>query len=216
MPAAPLGSLARVQRVWVVGTSGSGKTTTATAIARALDLPHLELDSLRHQPGWVLLPDDEFVTRVRDWVARPAWVIDGNYSLVADSIRTRADVIVWLDLARSTVMRQVVGRSLRRVVRREELWNGNRERWRNLVSRNPEHNVVVWAWRTHADMRARYGALTAELAAADTDQRMVRLASRPAIDAYVAALGADQSPASRQSPSSTPTRPGTGRNRSDH
>ena len=45
---------------------------------------------------------------------------------------------------------RVILRSLKRVITREELWNGNRERWRNLVSRDPERNIIVWAW-VHAD-----------------------------------------------------------------
>jgi adenylate kinase family enzyme len=41
-----------MQRVSVVGSSGSGKTTLAAQIARCLGAPHLELDSVFHQPGW--------------------------------------------------------------------------------------------------------------------------------------------------------------------
>jgi adenylate kinase family enzyme len=39
-------------RVSILGTSGSGKTTLARRLAAALDLPHLELDAVFHQPGW--------------------------------------------------------------------------------------------------------------------------------------------------------------------
>lgn len=41
-----------MQRISVVGNSGSGKTTVARAIAEALGVPHLELDSVFHQPDW--------------------------------------------------------------------------------------------------------------------------------------------------------------------
>jgi len=44
-----------------------------------------------------------------------------------DVVWTRADIVVWFDLPRRTVMRQVVTRTLRRAITRAELWNGNRE-----------------------------------------------------------------------------------------
>lgn len=49
-------------------------------------------------------------------------------------------------------------RSLRRVVRGERLWNGNRERWRHLLDPRPEKNVVTWSWVSHGPLRRRYRA----------------------------------------------------------
>ena len=42
-----------------MGTSGSGKTTVARRIAARLGLPHVELDSIYHQPGWTTLPTED-------------------------------------------------------------------------------------------------------------------------------------------------------------
>src|ERR1035438_543832 len=53
-----LGSAA-VQRVSMVGISGSGKSTLGRELTRILGLPHLELDSVFHQAGWVSLSDEE-------------------------------------------------------------------------------------------------------------------------------------------------------------
>jgi adenylate kinase family enzyme len=39
-------------RLVVVGTSGSGKTTMAAHLARALGVVHVELDALQHGPDW--------------------------------------------------------------------------------------------------------------------------------------------------------------------
>jgi adenylate kinase family enzyme len=76
-------------------------------------------------------------------------VVCGNYTRVADALLDRADTVVLYDLPRRIVMWRIVRRTLRRVLRREELWNGNRERWQNLVSVDPEISVIAWAWRTH-------------------------------------------------------------------
>src|SRR6266699_1091454 len=63
-----------VQRISVVGNSGSGKTTLARGIAAALSIPHLELDSVFHQPGWQPLDTEEFRRAVAAFTAGESWV----------------------------------------------------------------------------------------------------------------------------------------------
>ena len=165
-----------VRRVSVVGNSGSGKSTLARELAAILEVPHVELDGLNQQPGWEPLPKDEFRRVVAAKAAEDGWVIDGNYSTVQPLVWARADTVAWLDLPKSTVMRQIVWRSLRRVAGRQELWNGNRERWQNFFSWDPEQSVISWAWHKHAEYRARYSAAAAD--PINAHLRFVRLASR--------------------------------------
>ncbi len=47
-----------MQRISVIGTSGSGKTTVARRIAESLGFPHVELDALHWEPGWKEAPID--------------------------------------------------------------------------------------------------------------------------------------------------------------
>jgi len=163
--ARPLLGSALVQRVSVVGTSGSGKSTLGAALAKRIGADFLELDSVYNQPGWVPLPRDEFRARVAVAAAGERWVIDGNYSSnVRDLIWARADTVVWIDLPKRTVMRRIIWRSFQRAARRIELWNGNRERWRNLLSLDKEESVIAWAWQSHDRNRTRYAAAMVDTA----------------------------------------------------
>jgi adenylate kinase family enzyme len=164
-----------VRRVSVVGTSGSGKSTLGRSLAGVLGADFLELDSVYHQADWVPLPTPEFRRRVASVAAGECWVIDGNYSKVRDLVWARADTVVWLDLPRRAVMRRVVWRSFRRAAARVELWNGNRERWRNLLTLDKEESVVSWAWQTHASNRAKFEAAMAD--PVNGHLRFVRLTS---------------------------------------
>jgi adenylate kinase family enzyme len=164
-----------VQRVSVVGTSGAGKSTVAAALAARLGASFLELDSVHHQADWTPLPAEEFRARVAQVAEGERWVIDGNYSRVQDLVWGRADTVVWLDLPRRTVMRRIIWRTLRRIGGRVELWNGNRERWRNLFTLDKEESVIAWAWQTHASNRARYEAAMAD--PVNRHLRFVRLTS---------------------------------------
>jgi adenylate kinase family enzyme len=145
--------------------------------------PWLELDSMFHQADWTPLPDEEFRSRVAELVRGESWVADGNYSRVRDLVWARADTVVWLDLPKRTVMRRIVWRTLRRVAGRAELWNGNRERWRNLFTWDPEESVISWAWHKHGQNRERYAAAMAD--PANSHLRFVRLTSPAAVRRFL-------------------------------
>ena len=176
-----------MQRFSVIGSSCSGKTTIARAIATQLDIPRLELDSVFHQPGWTELADDEFRRRVSEFIEADSWVVDGNYTShgVADIVWGNADAIIWPDLPKRTAMRRVLGRSIKRVATREELWNGNREDWSKLVSRDPLENIVLWVW-THFDhTREKYERLHSS--GAWDDVAVFRLRSPAEVQTFLAA-----------------------------
>jgi adenylate kinase family enzyme len=145
-------------RLVVVGCSGSGKTTMAKALSRALAIPHVELDGLNWQPGWVDLAihdPDEFFRRISAAAAGEAWVMDGNYTKARAAHWGRATAIVWMDTPRWRVMPQVIWRSFTRAVSKRELWagTGNKELFRRWLDK--EH-PIRWAWDTWAQVHDRY------------------------------------------------------------
>jgi adenylate kinase family enzyme len=147
-----------VRRVSVVGNSGSGKSTLGRALAKRLEVPFIELDSLMHQAGWKPRPDGEFMEEIDRATAQPGWVVDGNYErfVIEGPVWKRADTVVWLDLPRRTVMRSVIARTVRRFLTREVLWNGNREPLSNFYSIVPNDNVILWAWMKYPEFVQRY------------------------------------------------------------
>jgi adenylate kinase family enzyme len=177
-----------VRRVSVVGTSGSGKSTLARELAARLHASWLELDSVYHQAGWTPLDAAEFRARVAAAAAGERWVIDGGYSAVRDLVWARADTVVWLDLPRRTVMRRITWRTLRRVAGRAELWNGNRERWRNVFTWDKDESIIAWAWQTYDSRRERYSAALAD--PANAHLTFVRLRSPRAVRRFLRAAGA--------------------------
>jgi adenylate kinase family enzyme len=167
------------RRVLVAGPSGSGKTTVAGWIAAALAVPHIEIDGLFHGPGWV--PRPSFEADVHRFAATPGWVTEWQYDAVREHLADRADLLVWLDLPRPLVMRQVIRRTVVRRLRRERLWNGNVEPPLRTILTDREH-IVRWAWATHRRAAQR----VADLAARRPDLRIVRLRGRAEVDRWVA------------------------------
>ncbi len=180
----PLGG--EMQRVSVVGVSGSGKTTVGRQLAASMGVPFVELDGIFHQPGWAELPRDEFRERVGVALSAPGWVVDGNYSAVRNLVWDRADTVVWLDLPRRHVMRRIILRTVRRAVTREALWNGNREPLTNFYRLDPEKNIIRWAWVKHAGYVERYDAAMHD--SAFDHLRFVRLRTPHEIDGFLASI----------------------------
>ena len=122
------GSLGR--RIAIFG--GGGKTALASAIAKKFDLPHIELDAIKHGPGWVERPDDEFARIIEQRLDKSAegWITDANYQRVRPLILARADTVVVIQLWFPVMFWRVLKRSIRRAWSGEPLWNGNKETWR--------------------------------------------------------------------------------------
>jgi adenylate kinase family enzyme len=124
-----------MRRINVVGTSCSGKTTLARAIAARLHLEHVELDALFWGPDWTPVPETVFRERVGAAVAADAWVIDGGYSPIRDLTWSRVDTVVWLDYPMPLVIGRWARRTAARLRSQEEFWpgSGNRESLGMLV-----------------------------------------------------------------------------------
>lgn len=146
----------RHRRISVVGTLGSGKTTFARKVASIVKAPHVELDGLHWEPNWVEAPNDLFRGRVRDSLKGDTWVVDGNYHQVRDIVWSRANTVVWLDYPFKIIMGRLGKRTLRRILTREKLWNGNREHFRNVFSKD---SVFLWALKTYRRRRRQYPEL---------------------------------------------------------
>ncbi len=183
-----------MRRVAIIGNSGAGKSTLGRSLADRLNVPYVELDGIFHQPNWSKLPPAEFERRVADIAAQPSWILDGSYSAVRHVIWPRADCVVWIDLPRLLLTYRVFRRTVHRCATRQELWNGNRERWRDMLSTDPETSTVAAAWTRYPAQRARCAAATTDPVWARLT--FVRLRSRRQVRQYLRTFGEsrDRSP----------------------
>jgi len=144
--------------VFVVGTSGSGKSTAAKLIAWKLNRKHVEIDALMWLPNWIKRDAYELASLIRHELVNGPVVVDGNFASKG-IYPSPGDILVFLDYPRWLVISRLVRRSLTRVAMRKKLWSGNKEEFRFLISRDPELNPVLHAFRTHSERRLFYTTL---------------------------------------------------------
>jgi adenylate kinase family enzyme len=165
----------------IASASGCGKTTTGRELANRLGVPFHELDALHHGPNWMPATREELLARVEPIVASDAWVVDGTYrGKIGDVVPEAADLVVWLDLPMRVWLPRLLRRTARRVLRKEELWNANRERWRDVL--HPTNSVVLYALRNHRTTRR---TLETELARFE----VARLRSTAEVDGFLRSVG---------------------------
>ena len=174
-----LTDLANYQRINVIGTSGSGKSTFARSLAEALQLPYVEMDQLFWKPNWVESTDEEFLPKVEQVAARPQWVLDGNYSRSFPIKLNRAQLLVWIDLPFITTTYRVTRRAIKRSLSQTELWpdTGNRESLKNsFLSKD---SIIWWSITHYRSTGVKYQQLMRSEAYGNT--AFLRLSSRKQI-----------------------------------
>lgn len=148
-------------------------------------MPHIELDSLYHQPNWQPTPDNEFVVEVTSLLdAHPGgWVVEGNYKVIREVTLHRADAIVRLRLPFRVVYPRLFWRTVSRAWRKQELWNSNRESFR--LSFTSRDSILLWGishWRAHTR------SLNAALATMPHTAPVIELRSVKDVDAFLVGL----------------------------
>jgi adenylate kinase family enzyme len=145
-----------VRRVAIMASaSGNGKTTLGRALAPRLGVPFVELDALVHGPGWTEISDAGLRDALEPVLARGAWVIDGNFQAkLGDLVLRDAELVVWLDLPMRVWLLRLVRRTAGRIVRREVLWNGNRETLRGAVW--GRESLIGYALNSHLRKRREW------------------------------------------------------------
>jgi adenylate kinase family enzyme len=150
-----------MQRVLVLGSSGSGKSTFALKLGAITGLPVIHIDQLYWGAGWVPVPRELYLQRMREAVAPNNWIMEGNSPSTLDMRMPRADRVILFDRSRLACVARI-GRRIATTYGRvrpdmapgcpEKLdweflkfvWNYPNKDWRELVGAIDRH--AAWEY----------------------------------------------------------------------
>ncbi len=160
-PRDPAVSLEGCLRVVIVGRTGSGKTSLARELARALGVPHVELDSLYFNHDLSTVPLSLLRTRTAEAISPERWVTDGNKSTVRDLVWPRADTLVWLDFPLAVSVWRLLKRARQRTTALHSIASDPKGEERLTTMMLAALRGVLTALRSHRGQRREYPRLLA-------------------------------------------------------
>ena len=144
-------------RIVVTGMAGAGKSTLSRTLSTKTGLPIIHLDLYSWNPGWVRVPQDEFLEKQRVLLAGGRWIVDSN-DVDEDLLVERADTLVVLATPWWICSWRAFKRGLRRP-RGTQLPDGCDE---SLSQRLRDEWGIVWRnWRNRRAVLERDLALAA-------------------------------------------------------
>jgi adenylate kinase family enzyme len=149
------------KKIVVIGTTSSGKSTLAEKIAQKIGGDFIELDALNWGPNWTPAGDELLRARAEEATRSPCWVVAGNYSETRPVTWERAEAIIWLDYPLWVIFWRLLRRTWKRVVYREELWNGNREHLWTQLKLWSDESLFHWLFKTFWRRKREYPQLFA-------------------------------------------------------
>lgn len=161
-----------MERVIIIGCGGSGKSTLARKLGEKTGLPVVHLDKLFWKPGWVESAKEEIDQKILEEMAKPRWIMDGNYNRTMPQRAARCDTIIYLDFSRVACLLGVAKRILTTYGQvRPDMGEGCPERI--------DLEFLKWVWGYNKNKRERNYRLLNESTHAQTmvlkNRRAVKL-----------------------------------------
>ena len=145
------------QRINVVGTSSSGKTTFSKSLSAILGIDHIEIDQIFWGPNWYWPNDEEFFANLKENLKKKdAWILDGNYTRTIPVKWEKVELVIWLDYSFTRTLLHALKRAIKRSITGEELWigTGNRETFKKSFF--SKDSIILWTIKTHRKVGFKY------------------------------------------------------------
>lgn len=102
-----------INRISIIGGSGTGKTTLSENMAKNLNLPVYHIDGINYHENWVARDKAERDEIIMEKVNKDKWIIDGTYTTTLERRLSRSDLVIYLDYSSLAQVKGAMGRFLK-------------------------------------------------------------------------------------------------------
>ena len=95
-----------MERICIIGGSGTGKTTLSNNLGKELNLPVYHIDGIHHLKDWKIRDKEDRDKIILEKVAETKWIIDGTYRSTLQQRLEKADSVIYLDYS---TFAQIIG-----------------------------------------------------------------------------------------------------------
>ncbi|MFB2864571.1 AAA family ATPase [Aeromonas sp. MdU4] len=112
-----------MQRILIIGNSGSGKSWLAARLAEQLTIREVNLDTIVWQPGGFnqKRSQDEIDLAIKALAQEPSWVVEGVFGALAEQLLAAADLLLFLDLDWSVCRDSLLSRGSQSAIQRDAI-----------------------------------------------------------------------------------------------
>lgn len=102
-----------MNKICIIGGSGTGKTTLANNLGKELKLPVYHLDGINYFSNWETRDKNERDKIILEKLAEDKWIIDGTYNSTLPQRLEKSDFIIFLDYSSFAHIKGVVSRFIK-------------------------------------------------------------------------------------------------------
>ena len=102
-----------MNKILIIGGSGSGKSYLANKLSEKLNIPVLHLDTIFWSPGWVKREKSKFLSDLESFMKNETGIIDGYYESSFLERINWCDTIIFLDFSTFNLLQSVILRFIK-------------------------------------------------------------------------------------------------------
>ncbi len=117
-----------VNRISIIGGSGTGKTTLSDNLGKVLNMPVYHIDGIHHLANWEIRDKDERDKIILELIEEKRWIIDGTYRSTLKKRLEKSDLIIYLDYSSIAQVKGALGRFIKNHGKEKPEISGCKER----------------------------------------------------------------------------------------
>lgn len=118
-----------MERICIIGGSGTGKTTLSTNLGKELNLPVYHIDGINYLENWKPRDKEQRDKIILEIANQSKWIMDGTYRSTLEQRLEKSDFIIYLDFSSLAQIIGVMKRFFKYHGKEKKIYRNAENRW---------------------------------------------------------------------------------------